>query len=307
MGMAVAERFDIEVEGETVSVTHPQKVLWAKKDIRKIDFLQYLSMASPHMLPFLSERALTVIRFPDGVGGHKSFYQKNVPQHAPEFVRTTLHDGNEHVVCSNLATLLWLGNQAAVEFHIPFNRIEEEGPVEIVFDLDPPSRNDFPLAVEAALIMKEIFDKLGLISLIKTSGNKGLQIYIPILKGSFSYEETRRFTQFFANYLVAKEPRWFTIERLKEKRGNKLYVDYVQHARGKTIIAPYSLRGNEEALVAAPLFWHEVTRSLSPAQFPLESIKARLASMGCPFADFQEIMQKQQLKPVMEWMATAQG
>lgn len=307
MGTAVADRFDIEVEGEIVTITHPEKEIWPQKGIRKVDYLQYLSMMAPHMLPFLAERALTVIRFPDGVGKKKSFYQKNVPQHAPSFVRTTQHDGNDHVVCGDLPTLLWLGNQGAVEFHIPFNRIDEQGPAEIVFDLDPPSREEFLLAVEAALILKEMFDQLGVIGFVKTSGNKGLQIYIPLPKDRFSYEDTRRFTQFFAHYLVAKEPNWFTIERFKANRGNRLYVDYVQHARGKTVIAPYSARGNEGALVAAPLFWHEVNRSLLPTHFPLDRIKERLASEGCPFAGFQEAKEKQQLKPVMEWIATANG
>ncbi|WP_183192405.1 non-homologous end-joining DNA ligase [Brevibacillus fluminis] len=306
MGVGVADRHEIQVEGKTVLITHPEKELWAKKGIRKIDYLHYLSMIAPHMLPFLAERALTVIRFPDGVGGKKSFYQKNVPQQAPKFVCTTSHDGNEHVVCGDLPTLLWLGNQAAVEFHIPFNRIDDQGPAEIVFDLDPPSREEFVMAVEAALILKEMFDRLGLISFVKTSGNKGLQLYIPLAAGTFSYEETRRFTQFFANYLVAREPDWFTIERFKASRGNRLYVDYVQHARGKTVISPYSLRGNEEALLAAPLFWHEVTRSLRPTQFPLETIKERLATVGCPFADFMDAKKKQPLGPVMKWIA-AQG
>src|SRR5690606_19842456 len=111
--------------------------------------------------------------------------------------------------------------------------------------------------IEGALRLKEIFDSLELISFVKTSGNKGLQVYVPI-RDQFSYEDTRLFTTFIANYLVTKEPNLFTIERLKKKRGERLYIDYVQHEEGKTIIAPYSPRGHKKATVATPLFWDEV-------------------------------------------------
>lgn len=304
MGTATMDRFEIRVDGQMVTITHPEKLMWPQKGIRKVDYLQYLGTVAPYMLPFLADRALTVIRYPDGVG-KKSFYQKNVPAHAPAYVRTAMHDGNEHVVCSNQATLLWLGNQGAVELHVPFNPVQQERPSEIVFDFDPPSREEFLLSVEAVLIVKELLDKLGVISFVKTSGNKGLQIYIPLPDGRYGYVQTRVFTEFFAHYLVAKEPKWFTIERFKAKRGNRLYVDYVQHARGKTIIAPYSLRGNEEALVAAPLYWHEVNRSLSPTHFPLEQICKRLEKGACPFADYQESKQKQKLEPVLAWIESA--
>lgn len=247
--------------------------------LTKRDFLNYLLYVSPYMLPFVKDRLLTLKRYPDGIEG-ESFYQKNCPSYAPEFVTTYSHDQTRYIVCNDLQTLLWLGNQAATEFHVPFETIKSLGyPTEIVFDLDPPSINDFNLAMQAALALKEVLDKFGLSSFAKTSGGKGLQVYIPLPDASYSYEATRHFTKFIAEYLVAKFPQYFTIERLKKNRDNKLYIDYVQHAAGKTIIAPYSVRG-DQALVAAPLFWHEVTSNLQPAQFSVLSIYARLAKLG---------------------------
>jgi bifunctional non-homologous end joining protein LigD len=247
--------------------------------------LQYLNKVSAYFLPFLKDRVLTTIRFPNGME-QQSFYQKNCPEYAPSFVKTHMEDGIRYIVCQDLQTLLWLGNQAAIEYHVPFSEISSDNPSEIVFDLDPPSREDFQLAVEAATILKDILDRLQLVSFVKTSGNKGLQVYIPLQKNTFTYEQTRKFTSFVAEYLVQKEPRWFTIERLKEKRGNKLYVDYVQHAKGKTIIAPYSPRGNEGALVATPLRWEEVTGKLRPELFSIDTVLHRLGTKGCPFSAF---------------------
>jgi len=294
----VIDRHSISIEGQDVEITSPNKPLWPSKGITKLNYLQYLIEISPYLLPFLDNRILTVIRYPHGVG-RESFYQKNCPDYAPKFVDTFNNEGVNYIVCSQLSTLIWLGNQVAIDMHTPFNLITSSNPSEIVLDLDPPSREDFNLAVEAALILKEILDKLKLISFVKTSGNKGLQLYIPLPDDIFTYDETRRFTEFLANYLIQREPNWFTIERLKKNRGKRLYVDYLQHALGKTIVAPYSLRGNEEALVATPLFWNEVTHSLSPAQFPMESIIKRITSKGCPFKDFNKSKKRQHFKEVL--------
>ena len=139
----------------------------------------YLQRISPYMLPFLKDRLLTVIRFPHGVPG-ESFYQKNSPDYVPDFVATKKMDDINYIMCNDIETLLWLGNQLALEFHIPFQTVHTNNPTEIVFDLDPPSVKEFSLAVEAAQQMKVIFDQFRLHSFVKTSGGKGIQLYIPI-------------------------------------------------------------------------------------------------------------------------------
>ncbi len=301
MGTAAQERLEVTVGTEQVTITSPLKPVWPDKNIRKQDYLIYLTQASPYLLPFLQNRSLTVIRYPHGVGG-ESFFQKNCPAYAPDYIKRHKENGIEYIVCDNLETLIWLGNQLAIELHVPFNRIDSHQPSEIVFDLDPPSRESFHLAVEAALIFKDVLDRLKLISFVKTSGNKGLQIYIPLPEKRYTYEETRLFTSFLSDYLVAREPEWFTTERLKKNRGKRLYVDYVQHAEGKTIIAPYSLRANPQALVSTPLYWHEVTRTLLPDDFPMEVIMPRIQANGCPFADFARAKQQQPFADVLAWL-----
>jgi bifunctional non-homologous end joining protein LigD len=284
-----------------VEITHPDKPLWETPPIQKMDYLHFLREISPYMLPFLKDRLLTVIRYPHGIFG-EAFYQKNCPDYAPDFVDTHEDEGIQYIVCNDLKTLLWLGNQLAFEFHIPFQTISSEGPSEIVFDLDPPSKEAFPLAIKAANDIKEVLDHLELISFIKTSGNKGLQVYIPLQDNRYTFEDTRLFTSFIADYLVSKDPDSFTIERMKKKRGNRLYVDYVQHAEGKTIIAPYSPRGTSKATIAAPLFWEEVNKNLSMESFQVTTILKRLKDRGDPFQSYFRAKEMQNFQPVLDFL-----
>lgn len=285
---------------EKVQITHPDKPIWPKLDIVKDDFLYYLQCVSPYFLPFLKNRLLTAIRFPHGLVSDERFYQKNAPDYKPTFIQTKKVENIEYILCNNLETLIWLGNQLTLEFHIPFQTIDTNCPTEIVFDLDPPSIDEFSLAIEAALMIKEVLDQFKIQTFVKTSGNKGLQIYIPLRKNTFTYEETRVFTEFVALYLCEQQPQWFTVERLKKNRNNKLYIDYVQHGEGKTIIAPYSTRGNEEALVATPLFWEEVTSKLHPTLFSIPAVIERIQNLGNPFQSFFEKRADDNLKIIID-------
>jgi bifunctional non-homologous end joining protein LigD len=285
---------------QNVDITHPDKPLWEEPSLKKLDYIRYLRRISVMMLPFLQNRLLTCIRYPHGMFG-ESFFQKNVPDYAPDYVQTREKDGIEYIVCNALESLMWLGNQLALEFHIPFQKAGQQDVNEIVFDLDPPSREQFSLAVKAALIMKEIFDGMKLQSFVKTSGNKGLQIYIPLPPG-FSWKDTGLFTEFIAHYLVSNHPADFTIERMKKNRKGRLYVDYIQHGEGKTIIAPYSLRGNDKALVAAPLWWHEVREGLNPEEFTMEEVLKRHIRFGCPFSQYNRVKDSQPFQDVISFL-----
>ncbi|MFC0273550.1 DNA ligase D [Metabacillus herbersteinensis] len=285
---------------EEVIITHPDKPLWETTDLSKEQYINYLLQISPYMLPFLRNRTLTVIRFPHGMFG-EAFYQKNRPDYAPAFIQTVKHDDIEYIICNDLSSLIWLGNQLAIEFHLPFQTIDTSSPIEIVFDLDPPSRDVFPLAIKAALEMKKIFDQFGLVTFPKLSGNKGLQIHIPLSKNAFTYDETRVFTAFIAEFLVTSFPDDFTIERLKKNRGNRLYLDYIQHAEGKTIISPYSLRGKKEgAYIAAPLNWEEVNDDLHVSNFTIERVLERVEMQGCPFQNYFSSPQDDVLRSILE-------
>lgn len=276
-----------------VSITHSNKILWEKDMIvTKLDYLRYLRKVSPLMLPFLKDRALTVIRAPHGIYG-ESFYQKNKPDYVPGFVDAYDAGDVNYIVCNNLETLIWLGNQLAIEFHIPFQTVRSPYVSEIVFDLDPPDRTMFQSAVYAASLLKKILDEFRLVSFVKISGNKGIQVYIPLPLGIYTWKDTRKFTSFIADFLVRYDPDSFTIERLKKNRNGRLYVDFVQHAEGKTIIAPYSVRQHEEALVACPILWEELNTELSPLQFTMQAVLDRLEDIRDPFAQFDICRQDQ--------------
>ena len=282
----------------SVIVTHPDKPIYPAVDVTKDDYLLYLQTVAPFMLAFLKNRLLTVIRYPHGVPG-ESFYQKHRPDKLPSFVETHVEEEIEYIMCNNFETLLWLGNQLAIEFHIPFQPYDTEKPTEIVFDLDPPSVEEFQLAVDAALKMKVIFDEFGLESFIKTSGGKGLQVYIPLPVDQFTYEQTGTFTEFVCKFLEEQYPDHFTTERMKKKRGNRLYLDYVQHRPGKTIIAPYSLRGNELGCVATPLKWEEVGPALRPEMFTITTFMKRIEQVADLFLSFREVGERQRFSDVL--------
>lgn len=268
-------------------VTHPDKLIWQRPPIRKAGYIAYLVQTASRMLPFLEDKTLTVIRYPHGVPGD-SFFQKHFPDNVPDFVQTVTEDAENRILCNNLSTLVWLGNQAAVEFHLPFQTFGSDDPDEIVFDLDPPDREHFPWAVHAAREMKQIFDRLAVKSYPKLSGSRGIQIHLPLHHTKVSYTDTRLFTSFIATVLTQKFPREFTTERLKKNRNGRLYIDYVQHAQGKTIICPYSARGKEGATVAAPLHWEEVTDQLHMERFTIPYVLQRISSEPCPMADYFE-------------------
>lgn len=284
---------------EDVELTSPDKPIWLSQNMMKDDYLIYLQAVAPLLLTHLRQRTLTVIRFPHGAAGEQ-FYQKNCPDYAPEFVVTEPVDDINYIVCNEAETLLWLGNQLALEFHTPFQTIDTNHPTEIVFDLDPPSQKEFALAIEAAVQMKAVMDEFELDCFVKTSGRKGLQVYIPLPKDFFTYEDTRRFTSFVCQFLCDQEPKWFTTERLKKNRRNRLYLDYIQHDAGKTIIAPYSPRGTKDGLVATPVYWEEVGTSLTPQQFSLPTVIERIKEKGDPFRTLRHVDNHDAFERVLE-------
>lgn len=201
-----------------MTITSPEKPIWTLENVpfTKIQYLQYLREVSSWMLPHLENRSLTSIRYPHGACGNEKFFQKNVPDYAPDFVQTIEEKDHIYILCNDLQTLIWLGNQLAIEFHTPFQAAGTSMPDELVLDLDPPSEDQSILAVKAALEIYQVLKPLGIIAFIKTSGNKGLQVHIPLPKETFTYDDTRIFTTFLGDYLKSTFPDDFTTERLKK-------------------------------------------------------------------------------------------
>ncbi len=268
---------EIEVDGYNISISNPEKPLWPDTGIRKIDYLKALAEMAPYMLPHTTDRALTSIRYPHGVGD-KSFYQKRPPAKPPEFVNIVDIEGDTFINLNNLPTLLWLGNLAVMEFHTPFCRFTDGMLYSLVFDLDPSEGQTFADAAECALRVHETLEELGIESLVKTSGASGLQIYIPT--GKLTFEQGRSINEFFGKYFAGKHPELMTIERQVNKRGRKLYFDYLQMWRGKNIISVYSPRAKSCGSVSMPVTWEELKAGAEPCSFNLKNAAERLAQNG---------------------------
>ncbi|WP_156290180.1 DNA ligase D [Oceanobacillus salinisoli] len=292
-------QIDLAMIPERVGVSKTDKLFWPDPHFTKGDLLTYIREISPYMLPTFKKRALTLIRCPDGVED-EHFYQKHLPDYAPDFIDSKNVGSEKIMICNHMDSLVWFANHGALEYHVPFQTVDNANPVEIVFDLDPPSRKEFPLAIQAANVIKPILDDLGLLSFVKTSGNKGIQIHIPIPENSLTYDDTAIFTQAIAYTVESAYPDLFTTERMKKKRNGRLYIDYIQHGKDKTIIAPYSPRMTKEGTVATPLFWKEVNEHLRPEQFHIKNTLARVQELGCPFSSYTEAGENQDLSKVIK-------
>lgn len=282
----------ITAEGHHITITNPDKLLWPEMGITKSIYLEKLVMLSPYLLSRCQNRLLTTIRYPNGVHS-KFFYQKNVPDPLPSFVHTAWDEEIHYVVLDSLATLLWLGNLACIEFHPSLHYIGEQLPCEWIIDLDP-SVPEEPRIMEAALHVGQVLSSLGIKSIPKTSGATGVQIIVPIQYG-ITFDELRTLGHFIAQYTVEKYPQLFTIERLKKHRGTLIYFDYLQHYKGKTLASAYTPRANKAACVSTPLTWEEVKQNPLPSDFHLLNIADRLQQKG----DLLLSVPQQDLKPIV--------
>ncbi|MBP2000316.1 bifunctional non-homologous end joining protein LigD [Paenibacillus shirakamiensis] len=287
--------FEVEVEGHLLILTNPDKLLWPEMGITKALYLQKLVALAPYLLPYCRNRYLTTIRYPDGTGG-KSFYQKNAPQPLPEFVKTARQDQVNYIHLDNLATLIWLGNLGCLEFHPSFEYIGTNEPAEWVLDIDPSSDQDVRL-MGAISVIGEALHSLGIQSVPKTSGATGVQIIIPIQSGT-TFEQLHKVGTFLSQFLTEKYPELFTTQRLIKDRGNRIYIDYVQHAKGKSLSAPYTPRGRPLATVSTPLLWEEVQQEVKPQDFHLLNMEERLAIHG----DLIAKTPKQSLTPLLDFI-----
>lgn len=293
--MPVAEKETIVIEGQQLTITNPNKPLWPEMGITKLIYLQKLISLSPYLLKYCRNRYLTVIRYPHGIHD-KSFYQKNAPEPLPDFAHTAQLGDIRYIHLDSLPTLIWLGNLACLEFHPSFEWINTDLPAEWMIDIDP-SQEEEPRIMEAVSIVGEVLESLQIVSVPKTSGATGVQIYIPIRQG-YTFQQLRELGQFIGKYVTEKHPHLFTIERLKKDRSNKIYFDYLQHWAGKTLSAPYTPRARTGATVSTPLSWDEVRRNPDPLDFNLLTIETRLSNCG----DLIERVPPQSLDHVLDFI-----
>lgn len=275
--MATAQKTKIKLGDFELALSHPDKLIWPEMGLTKLGYVQRLAQLGPFLLPYTKGRYLTTIRYPEGIHG-VSFYQKNCPEPKPEFVRTA-RDGNiRYVVLDAMSSLLWMGSLYSLEFHVSSEEIGEPRPNAWMLDIDP-SLDVEPRLMEATGYVGELLSSLGLSAVPKTSGATGVQIVMPIERGP-GFDDLRRFGKFVSEYLVARHPKLFTVERMKKDRGDKIYLDYIQHFAGRTLPAAYSPRARPGATVSTPISWEEVARDVKPTDFHLLNIADRLLAQG---------------------------
>jgi bifunctional non-homologous end joining protein LigD len=272
------QRVILQIGEHELSVSHPDKLLWPESGITKLAYVQTLAQLAPFMLPHSEGRYLTTIRYPEGIAGETSFYQKNCPQPAPPFVRTAKDGSINYVVLDSLPTLVWLGSLYSLEFHVSCERIGDPLPDRWILDIDPSLEVE-PRLMEAADEVLTLLESLGLQAVAKTSGATGAQIVMPIERGP-TYEQLRAFGKFVSEYLAARRPELFTVARLKKDRGTLIYLDYLQHHPGRTLAAPYTPRARPGAPVSTPLTREEIKRDVKPADFHLANVPQRLSAVG---------------------------
>lgn len=293
----------LEVDGRSLAVSNLEKVLYPKAGFTKGDVIDYYVRISPVLLPHLRNRPITLKRYPDGVNGF-FFYEKNAPAHRPDWIETAevpKSDGRkiDYVLVNNLSTLVWTANLADLELHTFLHRAPAiQRPTALAFDLDPGAPADIVECCQVATWLKAIFDALGLESFPKTSGSKGLQIYVP-LNTAITYARTKEFAHVLAQTLEAQSPDLVVSQMLKKLRKGKVLVDWSQNDDHKTTANVYSLRAKDQPTVSTPVTWDEVARALKnkrPLSFDSSAVLKRVAKMGDLFAPVQTL--KQKLPPI---------
>jgi bifunctional non-homologous end joining protein LigD len=282
---------EITVGGITVPITHPDKVLFPADGITKADLARYYADAAESMLPWLRDRPITMVRYPDGLDGQR-FFQKNAPAYFPDWIRRVRvgKEGGEveHAVCDNPATLVYLANQACIEIHAFLSRVDKlDAPDQLVFDFDPPDAKRFADVRRAALWARDLLDgELGLTSFVRTSGGRGLHVHVGLNRRA-DFEEVREFAHGVGEVLARRHPDAITVEQRKDKRGTRIYADVMRNAYAQTVVASYGVRARAGAPVATLLSWAEVEDDgLEPGRFTMATIRARLDRDPDPWADF---------------------
>jgi bifunctional non-homologous end joining protein LigD len=310
----VAGGVEIELEGRTLKLTNLEKVLYPKSGFTKGDLIGYYAAIAPVLLPHLRDRALTLKRYPNGVR-EKYFYEKQSPRHRPDWVQTTTiyseHSKREihYVICQDLPMLVWLANLAAIELHPSLSRAEAIArPTTLAFDLDPGPPASIVECCEVALELREMFNELGLSSFAKTSGSKGLQVYVPLGhdeklgdENDLTYEQTKPFAHAVADLFERRHPELIVSQMAKKLRAGKVLIDWSQNDEHKTTVSVYSLRAKEHPTVSTPtvstpLDWEEVQRCREEGDedllvFDAGQVLERVAEHGDLFAEVLSLRQ----------------
>jgi len=268
-----------------VNLTHPERVLYPRDKITKEDVAAYYDAMAKPMMHALVGRPLSLEHWNQGID-HPSWFHQHLGKEAPSWLttiatptRVSSRQTVSHLVADSPEALRWLAQMSVLTIHMWNSHVPKlEEPDWIVFDLDPAKDKGIEQAIDAAIIVRKLLDNLKLPSVPKTSGKRGIHVFVPLAKG-YSHEDANAFACHIAGAIAASVPG-FTVERALNQRRGRLYLDCMQNAYGKTIVAPYSLRAIDGAPVSAPLKWSEVTKKLDPKKYNLRTMPERLAKVG---------------------------
>ena len=286
--MAVSPKLDVTVDGITVTVSNPDKVLFPRSGITKADLARYYAAVSPTMVPHVRDRPMTLVRHPNGLDG-ESFFQKHTPKHYPEWIpRVELAKKGgviEHSVVEHPAALVYFAQQNMITPHIGLARRSDlDHPDLFVIDLDP-SVDDFDQIRRVAIGVRAALDRAGLVPFVQLTGSKGLHIVAP-LTPTAPWSETQRFGRALSSVLLAQFPDDLTMEFTKAERGDRIYLDMGRNNYPATFAAPYAVRAFEGAPVVTPIDWAELDDAEITAQrYTINTVLDRLEARGDPWAD----------------------
>ncbi len=288
----MSARTTVRIDGTTMSLSNLDKVLYPETGFTKGEVVDYYARIAPVILPHLANRALTRKRYPDGVAA-TPFFEKNAPKHTPDWVRTVRlpspgsgknRDEIDYVVVDGLPGLVWLANLAALELHVPQWTVGPRGAVRdadlVVFDLDPGPPATIVECCEVAMLVRDVLAEQGLQAWAKTSGSKGMQLYVPVKPTPA--ERTSAFAKDIAARLERVRPDLVVSRMRKDLRPEKVLIDWSQNSASKTTVAPYSLRAREQHWVSTPLQWDEVAACRRPEdlQFLAGDVLDRVEAYG---------------------------
>jgi len=292
----------VEIEGKHLSLTNLDKVLYPATGFTKGQVIDYYARIAPVLLPHLKDHPLTLKRYPGGVE-EEFFFEKNATKHRPDWVKTApiWSEGNQrnvnYILANDLPTLIWIANLAAIELHPSLSLAKDiASPRSMVFDLDPGAPANIVQCCQVGMWLRDIFEHFGLQSFPKTSGSKGLQIYVP-LNSATSYEVTKPFAHALARLLENEHRDLVVSDMKKQLRVGKIFVDWSQNDQHKTTISVYSLRAREHPTVSTPVKWEEVEQALTKKDatllvFEASQVLDRVQKMGDLFELLLKLKQK---------------
>jgi bifunctional non-homologous end joining protein LigD len=292
----------VEIQDKRLTLSNLDKVLYPAAKFTKGQVIDYYARIAPVLVPHLAGRPLTLKRYPNGVDS-EYFFEKNATKHRPDWVKTApiWSEGNNrnvnYILANDLATIVWIANLAGIELHPSLSLAKKiECPTMMVFDLDPGPPADIVQCCQVGLWLREIFERFDLQSFPKSSGSKGLQIYVP-LNSPTSYDETKSFAHALARLLEDEHRNLVVSDMKKALRTGKVLVDWSQNDQHKTTIGVYSLRAREKPTVSTPVAWEEVEKALKKKdadllRFEADDVLKRVEKLGDLFAPVLELKQK---------------